>query len=161
MGDFHGERCKNDLLLSWYSSELWYTHPQIPKIYSVTCKVYIGYHGTRQGMVCPPVRSIIHSLKLVNYLSVHAHKPCSISYSMRQGKHRDWWTLSTQHHASRHTTLGECWFNIGIKHGFACINICKVPRELLKTGTKGIFSNGFDSLWKEFALVGANSFLLQ
>ena len=24
-------------------------------------------------------------------------------------------------------------FNIGIKHGFSCINICQVPREVLKT----------------------------
>ena len=28
-------------------------------------------------MVCAPVRSIIPSLKLENYLSVQAHKPCS------------------------------------------------------------------------------------
>ena len=26
--------------------------------------------------------------------------------------------------------------NIGIKHGFPCINICKVPREVLKTRSK-------------------------
>ena len=31
-------------------------------------------------MVCAPVRSIIPSLKLGVYLSVQAHKPCSISY---------------------------------------------------------------------------------
>ena len=31
-------------------------------------------------MVSPPVGSIIHSLKLVDYLSVQAYKPCSISY---------------------------------------------------------------------------------
>ena len=31
-------------------------------------------------MVCAPVRSIIHSLKLGDYLSVQAHKPCSISH---------------------------------------------------------------------------------
>ena len=31
-------------------------------------------------MVCAPVRSIIPSLKLVDYLSVQAHKPCSISH---------------------------------------------------------------------------------
>ena len=29
-------------------------------------------------MVCAPVRSIIPSLKLGDYLSVQAHKPCSI-----------------------------------------------------------------------------------
>ena len=31
-------------------------------------------------MVCRPVRSIIPSLKLGDYLSVQAHKPCSISH---------------------------------------------------------------------------------
>ena len=31
-------------------------------------------------MVCVPVRSIIPSLKLGDYLSVQAHKPCSISH---------------------------------------------------------------------------------
>ena len=30
-------------------------------------------------MVCPPVRSIIHSLKLVDYLSVQADNPCSVT----------------------------------------------------------------------------------
>ena len=33
-------------------------------------------------MVCPPVRSIIRSLKLVDYLSVKMDKPCSISHSL-------------------------------------------------------------------------------
>ena len=31
-------------------------------------------------MVCAPVRSIIPSLKLGDYLSVQAHKPCSFSH---------------------------------------------------------------------------------
>ena len=31
-------------------------------------------------MVCAPVRSIIPSLKLGDYLSVQAHNPCSISH---------------------------------------------------------------------------------
>ena len=31
-------------------------------------------------MVCAPVRSIIPSLKLGDYVSVQAHKPCSISH---------------------------------------------------------------------------------
>ena len=31
-------------------------------------------------MVCAPVRSIIPSLKHGDYLSVQAHKPCSISH---------------------------------------------------------------------------------
>ena len=29
--------------------------------------------------------------------------------------------------------LGIQRCNIGIKHGFPCINICQVPREVLKT----------------------------
>ena len=33
-------------------------------------------------MVCAPVRSIIPSLKLGDYLSVQAHKPCSISHQL-------------------------------------------------------------------------------
>ena len=31
-------------------------------------------------MVCAPVRSIIPSLKLGDYLSVQAHTPCSVSH---------------------------------------------------------------------------------
>ena len=45
--------------------------------YPETCNVMIQ---GRQSMVYPPVRSIIHSLKLVDYLSVQAHKPRSISH---------------------------------------------------------------------------------
>ena len=33
-------------------------------------------------MACAPVRSIIPSLKLGDYLSVQAHNPCSISHRM-------------------------------------------------------------------------------
>ena len=33
-------------------------------------------------MVCAPVRSIIPSLKLGDYLSVQVHKPCSISCTL-------------------------------------------------------------------------------
>ena len=32
-----------------------------------------------------------------------------------------------------HDLLNRLRFNIGIKHGFPCINICWVPREVLKT----------------------------
>ena len=34
-------------------------------------------------------------------------------------------------------------FNIGIKHGFPCINVCQVPREMLKTEAVG---RGFQHL---------------
>ena len=36
-------------------------------------------------MICAHVRSIIPSLKLGDYLSVQAHKPCSISHLSLQG----------------------------------------------------------------------------
>ena len=36
-------------------------------------------------MVCAPIRSIIPSLKLWDYLSVQAHKPCSISHLVTFG----------------------------------------------------------------------------
>ena len=41
------------------------------------CKVYTGYCGTSE---MEPVRSIIPSLKLEDYISVQAYKPCSISH---------------------------------------------------------------------------------
>ena len=40
--------------------------------YLVMCKAYTDVGGT---MVCPPVRKIIHSLKLVDYLHVQADNP--------------------------------------------------------------------------------------
>ena len=33
---------------------------------------------------------------------------------------------------------GPMWNNIGIKHGFSCINVCQVPREVLKTEAEGL-----------------------
>ena len=39
-------------------------------------------------------------------------------------------------------------FNIGIKHGFSCINVCQVPRELLKTSAFGL---GFQHLPRDMA----------
>ena len=38
-------------------------------------------------MVCAPVRLIIPLLKLRDYLSVQAHKPCSISHMFLHKKH--------------------------------------------------------------------------
>ena len=41
------------------------------------CKVYADEGGINKLYhVCPPVRKIIHSLKLVDYLHVQADKPC-------------------------------------------------------------------------------------
>ena len=43
---------------------------------------------------------------------------------------------------------GSLFFNIGIKHGFSCINVCQVPREMLKTEAEG---RGFQQLPKDLA----------
>ena len=43
--------------------------------YLVMCKVYSDVGGIKLYHVCPPVRKIIHSLKLVDYLRVHADNP--------------------------------------------------------------------------------------
>ena len=42
------------------------------------------------------------------------------------------------------------YFNIGIKHGFSCINVCQVPREVLKTEAEG---RGFQHLPRDLANV--------
>ena len=39
---------------------------------------------------------------------------------------------------------------IGIKHVFSCINVCQVPREVLKTEAKG---RGFQQLLRDLARV--------
>ena len=41
-------------------------------------------------------------------------------------------------------------FIIGIKHGFPCINVCQVPREMLKTEAVG---RGFQHLPRDLANV--------
>ena len=42
------------------------------------------------------------------------------------------------------------FFNIGIKHGFPCINVCQVPREMMKTEAVG---RGFQHLPRDLANV--------
>ena len=44
------------------------------------------------------------------------------------------------------------FFVIGIKHGFSCINICQVPREVLKTEAGG---RGFEPLPRDLENVNA------
>ena len=46
--------------------------------------------------------------------------------------------------------LVNTWFNIGIKHGIPCINVCQVPREMLKTEAYGL---GFQHLPRDRANV--------
>ena len=41
---------------------------------------------------------------------------------------------------------------IGIKHAFPCINVCQVPREMLKTEAEG---RGFQQLPRDLANVNA------
>ena len=44
------------------------------------------------------------------------------------------------------------FLNIGIKHDFPCINVCQVPREMLKTEAEG---GGFQQLPRDLANVKA------
>ena len=46
--------------------------------------------------------------------------------------------------------LSISYFNIGIKHGFSCINICQVQWEVLKTEAGG---RGFQHLPRDLANV--------
>ena len=46
----------------------------------------------------------------------------------------------------------DIYYNIGIKHGFSCINIRQVPREVLKTAAKG---RGFQHLPRDLMNVNA------
>ena len=52
----------------------------------------------------------------------------------------------------RHDVIFECVRDstIGIKHGFPCINVCQVPREMLKTEAVG---RGFQHLPRDRANV--------
>ena len=59
--------------------------------------------------------------------------------------------LAIKFHSSREEGYPDKYFsyfstNIGIKHGFSCINIRQVPREVLKTEVGG---RGFQHLPKE------------
>ena len=48
--------------------------------------------------------------------------------------------------------INDLIFNIGIKHGFPCINVCHVPRVMLKTVAEG---RGFQHLPRDLANVNA------
>ena len=54
------------------------------------CKIYTDVGGINKLYhVCPPVRKIIHSLKLVDYLHVQADNPWYNYYlSRRHGNHK-------------------------------------------------------------------------
>ena len=76
-----------DHCLSIYICTTIHRYPIFSKRYSVMCKVYTGYCGTSEiehGLCACTVDN--PSLKLGDYLSVQAHKPCFIShlYSLRK-----------------------------------------------------------------------------
>ena len=50
----------------------------------------------------------------------------------------------------RHMNECRIFHNIGIKHVFPCINVCQVPREMLKTEAVG---RGFPHLPRDLANV--------
>ena len=53
--------------------------------YHLMCKVYTDVGGIKQLYhVCPPVRKIIHSLKLVDYFHVQADNPWYNYYLARE-----------------------------------------------------------------------------
>ena len=49
-------------------------------------------------------------------------------------------------------SLSRFLVNIGIKHGFPCINVCQVPREMLKTEAE---DRDFQQLPRDLANVNA------
>ena len=60
------------------------------------CKVYTGYHGTSEiehGLCTCTVDN--PSLKLRDYLSVQAHKPCSISHLNAVPQELEYWHIYT------------------------------------------------------------------
>ena len=59
-----------------------------------------------------------------------------------EGTRQNYWIM--KYMLKRHT------FIIGIKHGFPCINVCQVPREMLKTEAVG---RGFQHLPRDLANV--------
>ena len=52
-------------------------------------------------------------------------------------------------------TLNQLGFNIGMKHGFSCIDVCQVPMEVLKTEAEGLEGpeGGFQHLPRDLANV--------
>ena len=54
--------------------------------------------------------------------------------------------------SERHIKLFGRDINAGIKHGFACINVCQVPREMFKTEAEG---RDFQQLPRDLANVNA------
>ena len=63
-------------MLQPFWGKLLYHFTNLSTNYLVKCKVYTDVGGIKQLYhFCPPVREIIHSLKLVDYLHVQADKP--------------------------------------------------------------------------------------
>ena len=60
--------------------------------------------------------------------------------------------IPAENTVSSYTTLKQRSLNIGIKHGFSCINIRQVPSEVLKTEARDL---GFQHLPRDLANVNA------
>ena len=71
----------------------------------------------------------------------------SVVSLMNQNKQQISRIKNSGHGCSKLTTS---LVNIGIKHGFPCINVCQVPREMLKTEAEG---RGFQQLQRDLANV--------
>ena len=89
---------------TWYSLQLseksywnYTTFTNFSMKYHLMCKVFTDVGGIKQLYhVCPPVRKIIHSLKLVDYLHVQADNPwhnCYITQEIAQSHTTDQPTL--------------------------------------------------------------------
>ena len=66
---------------------------------------------------------------------------CQTLYVKSTGQYRDLFNMEN---------LALTHFNIRIKHAFPCINVCQVPREMLKTEAVG---RGFQHLPRDLANV--------
>ena len=64
---------------------------------------------------------------------------------------KNWWNLPISNPKPDLLNINACT-NIGIKHGFSCINIRQVSREVLKTEARG---HGFQHLPGDLANVNA------
>ena len=70
----------SDSDIIWYGTTI-HRYQIFSTRYSVTCKVYTGYHGTSEiehGLCAFTVGNSL--AKVRGYLSVQAHKPCSVSH---------------------------------------------------------------------------------
>ena len=89
-------------------------------------------------------------------LKTRNHAPRATRHAPRTTPHGKPKTVSLHFSSKRRGTIKHqaknIFQNIGIKHGFSCINICQVPREMLKTEAAG---RSFQHLPRDLANVNA------